>query len=161
MSWASLVAQRIKRLPAMQETRVQSLGWEDLLEKEMATHSIVLAWRIPGSAEPDGRPSMGLHRVGHDWSDLAAGVLCTYIYMKTVHTCQYAYDTCMKTFGMMHTKRCHWCWLLLWERHWGSRMQGRVFQSLKFELLTVCMWYPLSLPLSSSLPPFIYQEQVS
>ena len=42
------------------------------LEKEMATHSSVLAWRIPGTAEPGGLPSMGLHRVGHDWSDLAA-----------------------------------------------------------------------------------------
>ena len=42
------------------------------LEKEMATHSSVLAWRIPGTMEPDGLPSMGLHRVGHDWSDLAA-----------------------------------------------------------------------------------------
>ena len=44
----------------------------DALEKEMATHSSVLAWRIPGMAEPGGLPSMGLHRVGHDWSDLAA-----------------------------------------------------------------------------------------
>ena len=42
------------------------------LEKEMATHSSVLAWRIPGTGEPDGLPSLGLHRVGHDWSDLAA-----------------------------------------------------------------------------------------
>ena len=42
------------------------------LEKEMATHSSVLAWRIPGTGEPDGLPSMGSHRVGHDWSDLAA-----------------------------------------------------------------------------------------
>ena len=42
------------------------------LEKEMATHSSVLAWRIPGTGEPGGLPSMGLHRVGHDWSDLAA-----------------------------------------------------------------------------------------
>ena len=89
-----------------------------------------LAWRIPGSVEPDGRPSLGSHRVGHDWSDLAAAALCTYIYMKTVHTCQYAYDTCMKTFGMMYTKRCHWCWLLLWKRHWGSRMHGRESFSL-------------------------------
>ena len=63
---ASLVAQKIKRLPAMQETRVQSLGWEDPLEKEMATHSSVLAWRIPGTGEPGGLPSMGSHRVGHD-----------------------------------------------------------------------------------------------
>ena len=44
----------------------------DALEKEMATHSIVLAWRIPGTGEPGGLPSMGLHRVGYDWSDLAA-----------------------------------------------------------------------------------------
>ena len=63
---ASLVAQRLKRLPAMWETWVRSLGQEDPLEKEMATHSSVLAWRIPGMGEPGGLPSMGLHRVGHD-----------------------------------------------------------------------------------------------
>ena len=51
---ASLVTQRLKRLPAMQETRVQSLGQEDLLEKEMATHSSILAWRIPWTEEPGG-----------------------------------------------------------------------------------------------------------
>ena len=45
--WASLVAQMVKRLSAMQETRVQSLGWEDLLEKEMAAHSSILAWKMP------------------------------------------------------------------------------------------------------------------
>ena len=56
---ASLVAQRIKRLPAMQETRVQFLGWEDPLEKEMATHSSILAWRIPWTEEPDRLQSMG------------------------------------------------------------------------------------------------------
>ena len=56
----------------MQETRVQSLGQEDPLEKEMATHSSVIAWRIPGMGEPDGLPSMGSHRVWHDWSDLEA-----------------------------------------------------------------------------------------
>ena len=69
---ASLVAQRLKRLPAMRETWVRSLGREDPLEKEMATHSSVLAWRIPGTGEPGGLPSMGSHRVGYDWSDLAA-----------------------------------------------------------------------------------------
>ena len=46
------------------------------LEKEMATHSSVLAWRIPGTEEPSGLPSMGSHRVGHDWSDLAAAIYC-------------------------------------------------------------------------------------
>ena len=55
----------IKRLPAMQETWVRSLGWEDPLEKEMSIHSSVLAWRIPGMGEPNGLSSMGLHRVGH------------------------------------------------------------------------------------------------
>ena len=64
--WASLVAQRVKHLPTMQETRVRSLDREESLEKEMATHSSVLAWRIPGMGEPGGLPSMGSHRVGHD-----------------------------------------------------------------------------------------------
>ena len=62
----SLVAQMVKHLPTMWETQVQSLGWEDPLEKEMATHSSTLAWRIPGMGEPDGLPSMGLHRVRHN-----------------------------------------------------------------------------------------------
>ena len=65
---ASLVAQRIKRLPAMQETQVRSLSWEDALEKEMATHSSILAWRIPWTEEPGGLQSMGLQRVRHDWA---------------------------------------------------------------------------------------------
>ena len=60
------MAQKLKRLPAMQETWVQLLGQEDPLEKEMATHSTILAWRIPGTGEPVGLPSMGSHRVGHD-----------------------------------------------------------------------------------------------
>ena len=63
--WTSLVAQMVKRLPTVWETRVQSLGWEDL-EKEMATHSSVLAWKIAETGEPGGLPSLGLHRVGHD-----------------------------------------------------------------------------------------------
>ena len=62
----SLVSQMVKHLPTMQETWVQSLGWEDLLEKEMETHSSILAWRIPWTEEPGGLPSMGSHRVRHD-----------------------------------------------------------------------------------------------
>ena len=64
--YASLVAQMVKRLPAVQETRVQSLGWEDPLEKEMATHSSILAWKIPWTEEPGGLQSMKLPRAGHD-----------------------------------------------------------------------------------------------
>ena len=63
---ASLVAQSVKNLPAMQETWVQSLGQEDPLEKETATHSSILAWRIPWTEKPGGLESMGLQRVGHD-----------------------------------------------------------------------------------------------
>ena len=64
--WASLVAQRLKHLLAMQETQVRSPGWEDPLEKEMATHSSILAWRIPWTEEPGRLQSMGSQRVGHD-----------------------------------------------------------------------------------------------
>ena len=63
---ASLVAQRIKHLPAMRETRIRSLGWEDPLEKGMATHSSILAWRIPWTEEPGGLQSTGSQRVGHE-----------------------------------------------------------------------------------------------
>ena len=66
MSFTSLVAQMVKRLPAMRETRVRSLGWEDPLEKEMATHSSILAWRIPQTEEPGGLQSMGSQKVRHD-----------------------------------------------------------------------------------------------
>ena len=58
--WASLVAQRLKHLPAMRETWVRFLGWEDPLEKEMATHSSILAWKIPWTEEPGGLYSMGV-----------------------------------------------------------------------------------------------------
>ena len=59
------VAQMVKNLPAMQEVRAQSLGWEDHLEKGMATHSTILAWRIPWTEEPCGLQSVGSQRVRH------------------------------------------------------------------------------------------------
>jgi len=65
---ASLVAQRLKRLPAMREIWVRPLGWEDPLEKEMATHSSILAWRIPWMEESGGLQSTGSQRVGHDFT---------------------------------------------------------------------------------------------
>ena len=60
------MAQTVKRLPAMQETWVRSLGWEDPLEKEMATYSSTLAWKILWTEEPRRLQSMGSQRVGHD-----------------------------------------------------------------------------------------------
>ena len=59
ISWASLIAQLVKNLPAMQETQVGSLGQEDPLEERMATHSSILAWRIPWTEEPGGLQSIG------------------------------------------------------------------------------------------------------
>ena len=61
-----LVAQMVKRLPTMQETRVQSLSREDLPEKEMVTHSSILAWKIPRTEKPGRLQAMGSQRVGHD-----------------------------------------------------------------------------------------------
>ena len=64
--WLSLVAQRVKHLPAMRETWVRSLDGEDPLEKEMTTHSSILAWKTPWMEKPGGLQSMELQRVGHD-----------------------------------------------------------------------------------------------
>ena len=66
--WTSLVAHRLKHLPAMWETWVRSLGREDPLEKEMATHSSILGWRIPWTKEASKLQSTGSQRVGHDWA---------------------------------------------------------------------------------------------
>ena len=64
--WVSLVAQAVKNLPAMWATQVGLLGWEDPLEKEMATHSSILAWRISQTEKPGRLQSMGPQRAGHD-----------------------------------------------------------------------------------------------
>ena len=64
--WTFLVDQMVKSLPAMQETQVQSLGWEDPLEKEVATYSSILEWRILWTEEPGGLQSLGSQRVGHN-----------------------------------------------------------------------------------------------
>ena len=66
LSWASLVAQTVKNLPIIQETRIQSLGQEHPLEKGMATYSSILAWRIPWTEEPGSLQSIGSQRVKHD-----------------------------------------------------------------------------------------------
>ena len=67
-SWASLVSKMVKNLPAIQNTWVQSLDWEDPLEKGMATHSSILAWRILWTEEPGKLQSMGSQRLGHNWA---------------------------------------------------------------------------------------------
>ena len=74
-SWASLVAQPVKNQPAMQETWVWSLGWEDSLKKGMATHSNILAWRIALTEKPGRLQSMGSQRVGHNKERLSLSLL--------------------------------------------------------------------------------------
>ena len=82
----SLVAQRLKHLPRMQETKVQSLGRDDPLEKEMATHSNTLAWRIPWREESGRLQSRGLQRVGHDWeTSLSLSLYLTQIPYRSSH----------------------------------------------------------------------------
>ena len=66
-SWASLVAQMVKNHSTMRETWIQSLGWEDPLEKGRATHSSIVAWRIPWTEDPGRLQSMGMQRVRHNW----------------------------------------------------------------------------------------------
>ena len=73
----SLVAQMVKRLPTMRETQVQSLGQEDLLEKEMATHSSTRAWKIPGTQEPGRLQSMGLQIIKHVWEGNGNPIQCS------------------------------------------------------------------------------------
>ena len=84
-SWASLVAQMVKRLPAMQETWVWSLGQEDPLEKEMETHSSILAWKIPWTEEPGGPQSMGSQKVGHNWVTNTHTHTHTHVYMYVIN----------------------------------------------------------------------------
>ena len=93
----------VKNLPAMQETPVQSLGWEDPLEKEMVTHSSTLAWKIPWTKEPGGLWSIGSPRVGHDW------VTNTHIYRHTcMCVCMYIHTySCIHTHLHTHTLHTH------------------------------------------------------
>ena len=89
--------------------------------KEMATHSSVLAWRIPGTGEPGGLPSMGSHRVGHDWSDLAAAAVAGFIHLISGQT----KFRMIKFFAWNHvsSKNRRWIWLIsiwLWIHYWSS-----------------------------------------
>ena len=100
---ASLVAQTVKNLPAMRETWVQSLVWENPLEKGMETHSSTLAWRIPWTEEPGGLQSMRSQRVWHSWVE-SHGISCCDL------ICPFSYDHAltiiMNTFTQVHLLGC-------------------------------------------------------
>ena len=116
---ASLVAQTVKNLPAMQETQVQSLDWEDPLEKEMATHSSVLAWRIPWTEEPGGL----VHGVAKSWAQRATELPWEFIVF--LWWCQVfliSLDPCSLVWVSVHLKDSfRMCGLISVSRdiHWG------------------------------------------
>ena len=89
----SLVAQTVKRLPTMQETWVQSLGQEDSLEKEMATHSSTLAWKIPWTEEPGRLQSVGSQRRGQDWVTSLSKYLISNFMLVAYWNCIYLANT--------------------------------------------------------------------
>ena len=91
--WTSLVVQTVKSLPTMQETWVWSLGWEEPLEKETATHSSTLAWKIPWTEEPGRLQSMGSQRVRHNWATFH---FTSYTLRKTM----YAHNTILYNTAM-------------------------------------------------------------
>ena len=121
----SLVAQPVKCLPAMQETWVQSLGQEDLLEKEMSTHASILAWKIPWIEEPGRLQSMGSQRVGHYWT-----TLLTLLMLKL--KLQYLATWCEK---LTHLKR-PW----FWERLKVEREDDNRGWDGWIASLTQCIW---------------------
>ena len=84
LHWASLVAQLVTNPPAMRETWVRSLVWEDPLEKGMATHSSILAWEIPRTEEPGGLQSTGSQRFGHNWATKQKNSSSCVTEMKTI-----------------------------------------------------------------------------
>ena len=92
---ASLVAQTVRNMPAIQETRVWSLRSEDSLEKGMATHSGILAWRIPCTEEPVGLQSIGSQRERHDWATLTFKL---YLKATCISTCEWSH----------HSHPCSW-----------------------------------------------------
>ena len=125
---ASLVAQRIKYLPAMQETWVWSLGWEDPLEKEMATHSSILAWRIPWTEEPGRLQSTGSQKVGHDWATSLSLINLKFLSILLVYQFTITEPTCSKYF-------LKWCYI------WVNKM-GRLSESFSHKKLTMPIAYP-------------------
>ena len=105
ISWGSPVAQTVKSLPAVQETWVRSLGEEYPLEKEMATHSNILAWKIPWTEEPSRLQSMGSQRVGHDWATslslFSQYLSSSYLYLTT----KISWSSCLTRFYKYNTLR--------------------------------------------------------
>ena len=98
----SLAAQTVNKLPVMQETRVQSLGQKDSLEKGMATHSSILAWRIPWTEEPESLQSTGAQRVRHNWSKNTFTLLYI-MHSKTIHYVVFTWFSTLHKWNYMYS----------------------------------------------------------
>ena len=98
------MAQSVKNLPAVLETRVRPLGWEDPLEKKVATHSSILAWKIPWTEDPVRLQPMGSQRVGHDWATntLTVHSLILDMFCKETNTLSYS-DTSRTLLSSRHS----------------------------------------------------------
>ena len=120
-------------LPAMQETQVQSLGWEDAVEKGMATHSSILASRIPKTEEPGGLQSMGLHRAGHDWAINTA--------IADLIQLTHSFFSLDKVFR----------WVLKFHSKITQRSSGSVLIRVIF-ITKICSWEWMEFPFSSGKP---------
>jgi len=107
-NWASLVAQWQRTLLPMQETRAQSLGWEDPLDKEMAIHSSILAWEIPWTEESFRLQSMGLKRVGHDWTTEHACMHTVLMLVTVFYILVFVFLKCMlHIYTHLSISKCH------------------------------------------------------
>ena len=122
--WASLVAHRLKHLPALWETRVWSLGQEDPLEKEMATHSSILVWRIPWREEPGGPQSMGSQSVRHDWATSLSRVLLN-IRQLIIPVLRTAF-----TFFFQHIFMHRKCCSIVLILNWNINNMGEIFHTI-------------------------------
>ena len=131
----SLVAQTVKRLPAMWETRVRFLDREDPLEKEMAIHSSTLVWKIPWTEEPDRLQSMGSQRVRHDWATSLSLSVCFSLLIRNqwvlVHLCSTV--ILCSLFIVFHSYE---------ETHRFTSHRGEIFSHLPFPgtYFSYCRW---------------------
>ena len=133
VTWAFLVAQMVKNLPAMQETHVLSLCQEDPLEKEMATHSSILAWKIPRTGEPVRLQSMGSQRVGHDWVTYTFNISYSIEWRLLTHGVSSCGVLWKKSGAFPSAPRCG-----PQDRKWTALFQPRILELLSYS----CCWRP-------------------